>query len=335
MQTKEPYELDYEEIRNFYISSLVLDQVLDNEDELNSFLSVVYDVGKSRRYIDSDLSIMVCKLSDGRNSRDMYVKSQNLTECLHMIDRYLAGSGYEFAEQPVSSQIPDILDNVVYVGLSDQYLSGCSELYDKYIDEINAFTTSVQTLADSYNKLLTSDYAYYYTKSSVRYCYTDNDPDNGTYKHDYLYDNPSYNTSYLYEKLNNLKSYSSGTNLNNHSIIDTAEYFEEEFGKIYYSYTGTIRPALESYGYTEKTNDSFGDTLTQAASFAETQKQNLANDAKSLWAEFKTTFNELKSTYDQLNGKCIALKAKYVGEEYTKYMEEGAYAFSDTKIESK
>ena len=102
VETKEPYELDLGEIRNFYISSLALDQVLDDEDELNSFLSVIFDIGKSKRYIDADLSIMVCQLSDGRSSKDMYIKNSNVLSCLDMIERYLEGSGYEFKEMLLS-----------------------------------------------------------------------------------------------------------------------------------------------------------------------------------------------------------------------------------------
>ena len=102
VETKEPYELDLGEIRNFYISSLALDQILDDEDELNSFLSVIFDIGKSKRYIDADLSIMVCQLSDGRSSKDMYIKNSNVLSCLDMIERYLEGSGYEFKEMLLS-----------------------------------------------------------------------------------------------------------------------------------------------------------------------------------------------------------------------------------------
>ncbi len=79
---------------------------------------------------------MVCQLPDGRSSRDMYIKNSNVLSCLEMIERYLDGSGYEFKETLISDQVDDILSSVIYQGLSDQYLSNCSELYDKYIDQI-------------------------------------------------------------------------------------------------------------------------------------------------------------------------------------------------------
>lgn len=98
VQTKEPYELDIGEIRSFYISTLALQDILDTDDELNDYLSVIYNVGKSKRYIDPELSIMVCELADGRNSRDMYLKNTFAAKCLEQTMEYLEGSEYEFKQ---------------------------------------------------------------------------------------------------------------------------------------------------------------------------------------------------------------------------------------------
>jgi hypothetical protein len=103
VQTKEPYELDIGEIRSFYISTLALQDVLDTDDELNDYLSVIYNVGKSKRYIDPELSIMVCELADGRNSRDMYLKNTFAMKCLEQTMDYLEGSEYEFKQYLLSS----------------------------------------------------------------------------------------------------------------------------------------------------------------------------------------------------------------------------------------
>lgn len=159
--------------------------------------------------------------------------------------------------------------------------------------------------------MLTGEYAYYFTKSDLRYCYTDNDPDNGTYKHDYLYDNQNYKATYLYEKLTTLRSYATESNLKNYSMIDSAEYFENEFGSIYYQYTGTILPDLVSYGYVESSSEDFSEKLKNAKSFAESQKQTFVTNTQSQWSSFSTKLNDLKTSYETLNSAVKSLKTKY------------------------
>lgn len=91
----------------------------------------------------------------------------------------------------------DILSLVIYPGLSDTYLSDYQEVYDRYIGKVTEQHDAMENLRDSVNKMLSGDLNYYYAKSSIKYCYEDNDTYSGTYKHDYLYDNPDYETPYL------------------------------------------------------------------------------------------------------------------------------------------
>ena len=55
----------------------------------------------------------------------------------------------------------------------------------------------MEDLRSSVNTMISGDLNYYYAKSSIKYCYEDNDLYSGAYKHDYLYDNPDYETPYL------------------------------------------------------------------------------------------------------------------------------------------
>ncbi len=295
VQTKDPYELDIGEIRSFYLSSLALNDILDSNDELNDYLSVIYGIGKSKRYIDSDLSIMVCDLVDGRNSKDMYLRGEFSARCLDQIKTYLGASDYEFKDEQISSQVRDILSSVIFPGLSDTYLSDYSEIYDKYIDGVTEQQDAMNDLKAGINKMLSGDLKYYYAKSLIKYCYSDNDVFSGTYKHDYLYGNPTYDTPYVLGTIQNIQSYSTQTNIQNHPIRDSIDYFKPLFEEMYDDYTDSIKPYLVSLGYTEKSLTNFGELLAAAKTYAQAKKDSLTTEATNKWNTFASTASSLKT----------------------------------------
>ena len=333
IQIKQPYELDIGEIRDFYISSLALQEVLDNEDELNDFLSTIYNVGKSKRYLDADLSILVCDLVDGRNSKDMFIKQSIASKCYSTINSYIEGSEYEFKEELISDQISSIEEEVIFTGLSDTYLSNYTEIYDKYIDQISDQYKLLDSLNNEYNTMLSQDLNYYFAKSTIKYCYSDNDVNNGTYKHDYLYDNESYDTPYIFQKISNLKTYSNESNIQNHPLNDMMEYFDVNFINIYDDYTGTIQPYLNSLGFTPTNSSSFSKLLTEAYTFASNKKDSLNNDVEKQWSDFKTQVKDLQTSITEQKTALNVLIGKYT--ESDEFLQGYVYCLTDTRIPKK
>lgn len=234
---------------------------------------------------------------------------------------------------PLSDQIDDILSSVVFTRLSSTYLSDYTDVYDRYIDGLSDQYDLVAKLNSEYSTLLSSDMAYYFTKSTTKYCYTDNDRQNGTYKHDYLYENPAYETSYVLAKIQNLKEYSTDENIQNHSILDAVEYLKTTFATIYYGYCDSISSYLSSLGYRETTQTSFGDVLSKAKSFATSKKEQYESDASRKWEGFIEDANDLQTQYATQEAAFTSLVGKYSGD--SEFSEGKVYCFSGTKCNKK
>jgi len=91
------------------------------------------------------------------------------------------------------------------------------------------------SLSATYLNFISSDYSFYYKKFDSKWCYEDQDPDAGAYKHDWFIKNPAYDSSdmTLYEHIYNLDAYSTQVNIVNWSLNDILEYVEDGFASIY------------------------------------------------------------------------------------------------------
>jgi hypothetical protein len=221
------------EIEKFYLSSLELERSVSGD--LPSFLSTVYDVGANNTFIYTGLSgslsaIYSSTLSDGQYASDVARRLIALSGAYEAFtSTYLSAGDYRSNGGTVSEQVSDMLSSYVYPNLSAEYLAGISDIYEKYVIQLDSLSAEVDSLSSSYVRFAQTDYSCYYSKSESKFCYSDRDVDAGQYLFPYFNGNPDYDDEddNLYNHLYQIQRYTVESNIKNFALISALAYVND------------------------------------------------------------------------------------------------------------
>lgn len=125
-------------ISDFYRNAMEMCDVISDEVELSAFLAAVYGAGADTSHVNAQTGIFAARLSafGGRYSSEIYPRLSALSAAFEFFKPY--SEGYDYPDSPASAQLSAVLEEYIYKGLSDDYLSAVSSVYDSYISSVDA-----------------------------------------------------------------------------------------------------------------------------------------------------------------------------------------------------
>lgn len=309
------------EIENFYLSTLGMksdDSPLSTS--VKDILSVVYDTGANSSYFNGDM-FTVLKLSVVQTDRsikevftdDVYKQLVELSTTWEALnDTYLSTGDYEYPDDTIENQISDMVENYIWVNLSNEYLSGISSVYDDYIQSVNSLSNQIDILVQNYESFLSGSYPYYYEKSDCMYCYENYDV-SGYYKHDWFIDHPEkYNATYIRDRLNECYTFSmNDENIHHYPLLDTVDYLCVQFTEISTDLVTDVINGIEEYGYNDIHALTINGEMDDAYDWLKDKIDQRYEFLKNLVEGLKTQANALLDTYNSTNNAFTQAVANY------------------------
>lgn len=313
MMKGDGFQYKIAEIERFYLSTLALQNPLSViGSSLQEFLSTIYDLGAndSFMYRDPELSstIFSSTLSSGEIASDLFARLVELSSNWKAFNDYLPEEdGYEWPNSVISDQISNVLETKMFQDLSDRYMVGISDVYNKHNPAVESISSSMGQLSSNYTSFISSEYSYYYKKfENCKYLYENYDLDNGVYLCPYYVGNPQFDDpeNNLYECLHQLEVYSSSENIKNWSLLCTVAYVNDMMTQLTGNIGSIVGDLASKYGFVDVNAIALDDELKYVYDYLnqniETRKQFLMDQLKTLQAQAtncKTQYETLNNTF--------------------------------------
>ena len=159
------------EIQKFYLSAMMMKDVLSGVDDLSAFLDTLFSTGADDAFVDKGTGMFSAKLSayGGQYSSDIWPTLSAVQSVYEEYRGYAGLASYSYPQGQLSDQLSAAIWDYASNRLSDEYLSAVSVLYDQYSPSCAALSSRASELLDEYNDMLSGDWQVYFVSSDCVY----------------------------------------------------------------------------------------------------------------------------------------------------------------------